>query len=249
MTTKSSHLLASTCSLVLSLSFLALNGSAVNALGATKGQKIRYVPPKDLGVLSVSIPGIFRGECIKDPDDTCFAVLIPNADPNSNTTPLTISNRPTFFLNIPKGKTRAEFTLSEINGSVPTKIYKIQFPLARNSGLIAFTLPSDAPVLKLNKIYAWRFTVSHINNDKDVFGTIRRVEVSPGFARQLQNSSPLERAALFASLGIWYDSVKILADLQQANPNRKKPLSEWIDLLRSVDLEQMATQPFVSSRF
>ncbi|CAN1209007.1 hypothetical protein TUMEXPCC7403_02205 [Tumidithrix helvetica PCC 7403] len=254
MAIKSSYLFASTFSLLLSLNFLTIPSQSAYAQAATKGvskgQKIRYIPPKDLGILSKSIPGIFRGdECIQDIDVTCVSALIPDAKPTLNTSPLTISARPTFFFSVPKIRSRATFILDEVDATGKnTRIYKSTFPVESTSGVIGFTMPADAPALKVNKIYAWKFILKDINTDKDVLGTVHRIELSPSLSKQLENVPPLERAALYAKLGIWYDSVKILAEIQQADPNRKQPLPEWVDLLKSVNLERLAMRPLVKMR-
>jgi hypothetical protein len=246
MATKSSYLFASTCSLVLSLSFLTVQSSAVYA-GTAKGQKIQYVPPKDLGFLSRSIPGIFRGDCIPDLDVTCLMALIPS--PNSTILPRTISARPRFFFSVPKVSARAEFTLYEANRSgKPVLVYKTVLPVQTSSGVMGFTMPADAPALKLSQVYSWRFTLSNLTSPKDVFGTIQRIELNPSLAQKLQNTSPIERARIYANLGIWYDALQILAEVQQAKPDRQQPIAEWVDLLNSVNLGQLAMRPLVQSR-
>ncbi|MEE3718267.1 DUF928 domain-containing protein [Tumidithrix elongata RA019] len=261
MAIKSSYLFASTCSLLLSLSFLPLQIASAYAQdvvtkeatkGATKGQKVRYIPPKDIGILKISLPGIFRNppeKCDPTIDVSCLSALVPDADLKLNPPPLTLSARPTFFFSMPQVRGRASFKLYDVdNAGKLRQIYSTTFQVDSPAGVIGYTMPVNAPELKVNKIYAWRFTLGNLYKDefKEVRGSIQRVELSPGLSKQLENSLPLERASVYANLGIWYDSVKILAELQRENPDRKKPLPEWVDLLKSANLDQLATRPFTN---
>jgi Domain of Unknown Function (DUF928) len=63
--------------------------------------------------------------------------------------------------------------------------------------------------------------------------------------RELANANPLEKAAIYASSGVWQDSLATLAQLRRANPQDNEVKGDWEDLLRWQNLDVVAHQPFL----
>jgi hypothetical protein len=85
-----------------------------------------------------------------------------------------------------------------------------------------------------------------------VGGQVRRVElkssqVSPRYTNSTMpdQKALLEQAALYAKVGIWYDSLSLLAQLKQTQPSDNTFAANWVELLDSVGLEEIATQPLL----
>jgi hypothetical protein len=79
-----------------------------------------------------------------------------------------------------------------------------------------------------------------------VEGKIERIELSPSVSKQLREASSLEKAALYAKAGIWYDTIAILAGLRCSQPNNLAVAVEWEGLLRSVGLDDIAREPLLT---
>ncbi|NJL09662.1 MAG: DUF928 domain-containing protein [Calothrix sp. SM1_7_51] len=46
--------------------------------------------------------------------------------------------------------------------------------------------------------------------------------------------------SLYAANGIWFDSITLLAQLRQKNPNDSSLAADWQSLLQSIKLENLA---------
>jgi hypothetical protein len=168
---------------------------------------------------------------------------------------LTTSAYPTFFIHVGKPRVDSqkmlsvEFTLWDKNQQ--QKIYSTTFvPSNTSSGIVAFNLPPGvSQPLEVGKRYYWRLVV--LDNPTDdstalfVEGKIERIELSPSVSKQLREASSLEKAALYAKAGIWYDTIAILAGLRCSQPNNLAVAVEWEGLLRSVGLDDIAREPLL----
>jgi hypothetical protein len=56
---------------------------------------------------------------------------------------------------------------------------------------------------------------------------------------------PREQINLYAANGIWHDALTNLAQLRQTNPEDAALMADWESLLKSVNLEAIATEPIV----
>ncbi len=213
----------------------------------TPKQRVQYNPPQSVGSPRVSNQGATReGEC---ETNTCLIALMPSAKQMSEPLLLTVSERPTFFFNVPKIEGNMYFRLYEQrdNGESETRIHKAIMPIISNSGIIGFRFPSDAPPLAVNKNYRWEFEIGDDITTSKVKGFIRRVNLSTDLSKQLEQAKPLERASIYAKAGIWFETVKTLVDLRCAQPNSSELNTEWADLLKSVKLDLIAEQPIAES--
>ncbi len=59
----------------------------------------------------------------------------------------------------------------------------------------------------------------------------------------MSSMKPIELAALYASSGIWYDTIALLGAAKLAQPGDATLASEWKELLEQVGLEAIAAQP------
>lgn len=157
---------------------------------------------------------------------------------------LTSVAHPSFVFYIPKeiSASPKEFVLQDSSGQ---NIYMSSFPKVASiqPGFTQIRIPSKLS-LETNKIYRWFFVV---NCDTDapyeVDGWIQRVVLNPVLERQLQKGNRLQQAQVFAANGIWYDALNNLVKMRRANPQDQELLSNWVELLDSVGLEDFALQP------
>ncbi|MCC5636987.1 DUF928 domain-containing protein [Nostoc sp. CHAB 5844] len=163
---------------------------------------------------------------------------------------LTTSERPTFWFYVPYTQdltASAEFILQDSAGN---DIYRNAIALPPKPGVIGVSLPFNAS-LQVGKTYRWYLKV--LCNQQQtasvpiyVEGDIQRVNLDSHVMQQSQAAvEPRQKVAIYAANGIWFDSLTMLAQLRQKNPNDTSVVEDWQSLLRSVNLDNVATAPLV----
>ncbi len=162
---------------------------------------------------------------------------------------LTVAERPTFWFYVPYPLTSSrpvEFVLQDENGN---DVYQTQFTESGTvPGVVGLQLPPTVDPLEVGKRYRWFFLI-YCNPEQPTFveGWVERVELNPTLKNQLdQATTPQQKAALYAEAGVWYEAVTTLAELRRQKPNDQAVSAQWLELLQSVDLEAIATEPVTS---
>lgn len=173
----------------------------------------------------------------------CVVPLMP-----TNTEGLTTSERPTFFIYVPENSAKEVFfSLIDENNK---NHYQTKIPLTGKSGILQFTLPENTPPLEVGKNYRWTFIAigeQGLRPDSPgVQGKIRRIEPDATLRAQIPNVTPIERAALYGKNGIWYETVASLAEARKLQPSNADLVTKWEQLLKSVGLEAIASQPLLN---
>jgi hypothetical protein len=71
---------------------------------------------------------------------------------------------------------------------------------------------------------------------------IRRIQPDSALT-QLAQAKPLDRVALYAKSGSWYDALANLAELRKAQPNDAEVASAWKELMQAAGLDAIANAP------
>lgn len=200
-------------------------------------------------VSSIGRPG--RRESAASRSASCLETGLPPTPLTPRTDlQLTTAAYPSFFVYVPQNSAQAlEFVLEDNTSN--QELYKTTLKPNKQSGIVRVNFPKNAnlPSLQNGKEYAWSFSVvcDTQNRDKDieVTSSIQRIQIDPNLAIQLQKAQPRERAALYATSGIWQDTLTTVADLRRTNPNDLGVKTDWEDLLKSVGLEQIAKAPLL----
>jgi hypothetical protein len=167
----------------------------------------------------------------------------------------TTQTSPTFFWYIPPfvGEI-AEFVLLDENDN---ELYHTTVQLVEEGGVVSLSLPmikdadgNDKSLLDEGQDYHWYFSIICDPDDRsgDVFaeGWIQRVQPTLALTNQLALArTEREQAAIYAEAGIWHDALTTLAELRRSQPSNSTLLSNWMTLLESVDLENIASEPIV----
>jgi hypothetical protein len=115
--------------------------------------------------------------------------------------------------------------------------------------VIGVKLPASAPALEVGKNYKWSLVMvcgGELEPDSPgVEGWVRRVAPTPTLKSQKQLEVSLESASELAKAGIWYDALSALAQLRQAQPENLALSAHWKELLESVKLDAIATEPLI----
>lgn len=201
-----------------------------------------YVPP-DRGAPGRREGGGTRGNCLRG--DPPLVALIPET--NFGTT---LEARPTFYWHVPVTVSpTAEFVLLDTDDN---EVYRTTFQLSGNAGIIQVSLKDQAgaPALEVGKDYHWYFSLVCDPGDRsgDIFaeGWIQRIDPPSSLASQLAAVPESDRPAVYAQAGIWYDALSTLANLRQTEPQNTTASTQWETLLRSVGLDNIASQPFLN---
>jgi hypothetical protein len=219
----------------------------------TNLQRVVFLPPKDARPKS-STGGASRdtGKCPSDSlaSSPYLTAVIPNQDKG-----LTTQASPTLLVYLPDTSAgKAFFSISEVNSDHqhPDSHYQTFLPIQPESGVMQINLPEEAPELEVGKTYKWSFVIMCDNRLRPdspmVEGMIERVSVNAELNQKLETATPLEQAMLYGQEGLWYDSVSILAKLQQTDPNNPDLTSIWADLLSSeaVGLSEIVSKPILN---
>ncbi|MGF1938966.1 MAG: DUF928 domain-containing protein [Nostoc sp. ChiQUE02] len=154
---------------------------------------------------------------------------------------LTITSHPTFWFYVPDVTTfSTEFVLQNEAGQT---VYQRPVSLSGTPGVVSISLPSTASSLEIGKRYHWYFNIYCHQQQPPVFvdGWIKRVEPNAVLKSQLETATPKQRVALYATNGIWYESLTVAAELRRIDPKR----TDWTTILQAVGLNNIVSEPIV----
>ncbi len=223
-----------------------VNAQPVSKTGKTVEQtipstQINFQPPDDQGAPRGSSTTGNRDETIDPPDK--LNLLLPNTN---GLLGLTLKEHPTFFISISDPSIqKAEFYLIDKQSDKIT--YQTTVSLSGNPGIVSISIPSDVTPLEPEKIYTWMVAAYSNQNSVPIdliTGEIQRVE-RPDLNIKLETANPLDQAVLYAQNGIWFDTLETLAELKRLQPNNLTIANEWTELLKSVGLDKISTQPLI----
>lgn len=155
---------------------------------------------------------------------------------------LTFSERPTFWVYIPK--TSAKQIVLSIKEEGIKHHAQIFLPITGVSGIIGLTPSEDSKSLEIGKNYQWAVVMvcgdQPSPNDPVITAWVKRVAQS----QQIDSSlNLLEQAIRYGKKGMWYDALTALAQARQLQPEDSKLIRSWAELLSSVELKAIATKP------
>jgi hypothetical protein len=222
-------------------------------------KRVTFEPRRDQPAPTVTIGGGRRnnGNCSQIeqasaqpaqslPLDQLLTPLLPS--PFSNLQ-LTVSAHPTFLVYVPQtSATVVEFTLlTTKDNNKEEGIYQTTVKLTGTPGIVRISLPTSAPELEIGKDYKWLVTMAcqadgPTVSDPFTEGLVRRIQPDSSLS-QLDQAKPLDRVALYAKSGFWYEASANLAALRQAQPNDPEVASAWQELLQGAGLGAIANAP------
>lgn len=241
----------------MKFSQIALSIAVISAVSishyANAQPRIRFSPPPppDTGTPSDRGTGAGARGCEKE-----FAglkVLVPSPRANDQWG-LTISDRPTIWVNIPTGVesgTLLEWKLRDSNNKV---IYRTTARLPKtNPGVVSFSIPTTVAPLAVS-MYQWDLALycgsagDPANQDEITLdlplvrkGRVQRIAVPPALQQDLKGAkTALDQAKLLAKYGIWYDALTALGTQIRTNQD-KSTLEAWTELLKQQKLESKAS--------
>lgn len=197
-----------------------------------------------------------RGGAGRNPDCpsslTRLSALVPG-DGKKSFLASTVAAYPTFWFyvpELPETALRAEFVLQAQSGKQVHNVYRKPFPLSGKAGIISMSPPAKQQYsLKVNKTYHWYFHIycgdtKAASDNFYVDGFIQKEALTKALDSQLKIAKPREYIAYSAN-NIWYDALTNLGQLRRANPQNVIINKDWMDLLSTVGLAELASEPIV----
>lgn len=232
---------------LLGLLVVAFGSSSLPLLESSPAQAVKFKPPSREAPQRTTGGGSRdEGQCFSKASsktNSAIAPLIPHTQLG-----LTIEARPTIFVYISKNSAReAFFSIQDENDN---HHYQMNVKLPRHEGIIGIQLPADAPPLQVGKNYKWSLVTicgeALEPDNPEATGWVHRVNLDDSLAAlNSSDSSSLKTVVELAQTGVWYDTLSMLAQLRQGNPDDRILAAHWEELLSSVGLSAISTEPIV----
>jgi hypothetical protein len=222
--------------------------SNVSRYASRRERRIVFIPGTKGAPINRIGAGV-RGikSCIGD--NSCLIALIPDNDRAL----LTTSRYPQLLFYVPRiSAQKLEFLFSS-NGET----YKLDLPIPKQAGITSIALADlknaegkSLPALEIGKKYEWSLAIVVNGEDNSqnlvVDGAIELTQISKDLEEIIPNLAAAERANLYAVNNLWYDAVFTLYQERLSQPKRSSLRDDWISLLKSIDLGNLAQQPIIS---
>jgi hypothetical protein len=204
-----------------------------------------FKPSIKVGAPRATAGGATRGSsCLKGPQQ--LTSLLPQSRLG-----LTFSGNPSFYWYVPKSPAQtAKFLL--LNSDDSDVVYETDFELPQKGGIVSLALPQTVKPLEVNQRYHWFLVVGCSETDQSanpsVEGWVQRIVPDATLAKQIQSTTGRNRAVVYADNGIWHEALMTLALMRKGSPKDAQALAGWQELLRSVGLSAIATEPLLESK-
>jgi hypothetical protein len=231
---KSLGLVAIVTSLVLpNVSSFAFNLPTLETTPNNHNQISLGFPPAPSGqgkITTGTQGGGTRGNCL----NKTVTPLIP-----SDQVDQTINGNPVFFAYLPENEAKlAEFVVMDTEGNT---LYSQQYQLPKEATIARIKLTPDQPLnLETNQVYIWELSLVCQTDDRAgdayVVGSFTIADLDQQQEKNLKQdlekaNSQLEKAAVYAKNNLWNETIEIMAEIKDAQPE------EWQELLQSIGIE------------
>jgi hypothetical protein len=169
--------------------------------------------------------------------------------PNNNVV-TTVSGNPTLFWYVPKTQAKsAEFVLFDKDREKLNEIYRTTVAVKGTPGIVKLSIPASVS-LERGKQYLWKFSVICESENGGgapfVAGAIERTALNWMEQRKLAAAKePLQKAEVYAEAKVWQETLSLVAQLRYERPYDFRVNNAWRDLLSSVQLGAISSEPLV----
>lgn len=164
---------------------------------------------------------------------------------------LTVKSHPTLLFYVPYTSAFAQTGEFVLQDEEDNDIYQAAIALPQTPSIVSMNLASMSAPLEIGKMYHWYFKVrcSAQNMSGPIFveGWVQRVALEPKISDRLAAATPLQKIDIYAENGIWYDTVADLAQMRGQNLGNEELEADWQQLLQSVGLADIQSQPVVTA--
>jgi hypothetical protein len=195
--------------------------------------KLLYKPPAAAGNIPARVSGGARGEAV----DAVLIALVPNH------VALTTQAQPSLFWFQSK-PAKAKFEVTVVEPKKPKPLLSLAAPEADKPGIHRVKLAKYKVELQPDVAYEWSVAIvpDAENRSKDVIakGVLKRISPPGDLASRVEKADDLERAAIYAEAGIWYDAFEAVSNAIDAHPDDPSLRAQRASLLQQVGLSEAA---------
>ena len=182
--------------------------------------------------------------CLANVSNSNLTALIPNK--NSG---IKASASTTLFFYVPEVSQQKtiEFVLRNEQDEL---IYET-FLTTTGKGIMSVKIPAviNSNQLETNQNYHWYLSMicnpQERSRDVVVEGWLHQEEIDRAVKQKLQFATSVEKAELYSEQGFWYDAIATLVQEQDFNAKQSVVRKKWTELLGTVGLEDLASEPFI----
>jgi uncharacterized protein DUF928 len=202
---------------------------ALSPSAKAPSSKLLYKPPAAAGNIPARVSGGARGEAV----DAVLIALVPNH------VALTTQAQPSLFWFQSK-PAKAKFEVTVVEPKKPKPLLSLAAPEADKPGIHRVKLAKYKVELQPDVAYEWSVAIvpDAENRSKDVIakGVLKRISPPGDLATRVEKADDLERAAIYADAGIWYDAFEAVSNAIDAHPDDASLRAQRASLLRQVGL-------------
>lgn len=163
---------------------------------------------------------------------------------------LTAKSHPTLLFYIPYANASAQAGEFVLQDEEDNDIYRTMIALPPTPSVVKISLAAMSAPLEIGEMYRWYFKVRCTPNmSAPIFveGWMERIALEPKISDRLAAATPLQKIDIYAENGIWYDTVADLAQMRVQNPANQELEADWQQLLQSVGLADIQSEPVVTA--
>lgn len=231
-----------TLAVALCVELLTISPAASQIRAQSIQISLTFPPTQSRGAPARTIGGGVRGP------KPCFTGNHPlTAITPRNNVVTTVAANPTLFWYVPQTDAKlAYFVLFDQDFN---EIYRTKMAVQGTPGIMKLSLPASVS-LKTGEAYTWRLAPicdpGNLGGEKFLEGVIERTQLNAQENNQLASvTEPLQKAEIYAKAQIWQETLSIITQLRSERPNDSKVNQAWQELLKSVELDQFATEPII----
>jgi hypothetical protein len=171
---------------------------------------------------------------------TPLTVLVPEyqkSDGSKQVWGLTSSSKPMLWFYQPyQQDTVGSIEVALFDAKLTNKaIYRTSIPAAQKPGIQGIFLTNTS--LANNKDYRWVLNLKLKCRDDLTIS-------AQGWVQRVKLDEPAS-LAVFNKKGLWYDAISTVVQSRQSNSSDPKVVQDWMDLLKVIRLESLASKPIV----
>lgn len=213
---------------------------AFNSVGDTLiSLSLRYRINRRVRASRYRTSAFSRGPCPVSASD--FSPIIP-AMPESTAMPsyLNASAHPVFFVEVP-GIEGASGTLFVERPGRPIRsrqLYKVEFDLPSEPGILGIRMPELAPSLQNEETYRWRTSVECSPDDRE----LNVIIFTGGVLEQVadtESSTAQEQLDYYLQADIWQSTLEVIAEERYARPSASAD-ENWAALMEASGLPEFS---------
>ena len=164
----------------------------------------------------------------------------------------TVNESPTFWIFVPEGfrsAPAAELVLLDENENLLWSNTIEPFQISQDQGIIRLPLTYS---LEEGQNYRWLFTITlnpdNFDQNPTVGGVIEYVIPTGDLTQQMEQvaSQPEQVDEIYTQHGIWHDALTLSAEQLSLDPSNEIFRAEWLTLLTSVGLSELADAPIMN---